>query len=377
MVMRGRRRWAALGAVVLVLGGGGGVAYALTRGSSSSSDDPTTTLVTVSSGPVQQSVTTTGTIKPAKDEDLSFTVSGTVTGVTATVGKRVAKGTVLATVDDTRLRSAVSTAQAAVTAARQELRAVAGQSATQVASARAQLASAQTDLANAKADFAAASLRAPFAGTVATVTIATGDVVGSEPSGAADSTTPSIRLISTDKWVVNASVGSADLAQLRRAQQAQITPSGTPRMIFGTISSVGIVATSSSSGSATFPVTIAVTGQPAGLYAGGSADVVLIVKQLAATLTVPTIAVHTLNGKTVVYRRVNSKRVTTEVTLGDSYGPSTVVTKGLASGDQVEITFARPTGGNGPSNKDRAPKGGLPPGGGPFSNDGGGTVVGK
>ena len=332
-----------LGTVVVLVGGGGGVAYALAGGSSPPPADTTT--VTVSKGTVQSTVTTTGTIEPKQDEDLSFGVSGTVTSVAVAVGQHVTKGAVLATVGSTTLRSAVTTAQAAVTAAEQELDAVADESDTQVAAAEAQLASARTELANAEDALAAASLTAPFTGTVAAVSMAVGDVVGNGNQAQGSSSTDSITLISTDVWIVKASVGSSDLARLKKGMQAQISPSGASERVFGTVSSIGIVADSSSSGStSTFPVVITVTGSPSGLYAGGSADVTLIVKQLFDVLTVPTMAISTVDGKTVVYRRVNGKRVATEVTLGDSYGASTVVTKGLTSGDEVEVTFARPTG---------------------------------
>lgn len=322
------------------------MAYALTRSPTAGTAGATTTTVTVSSGTVQSTVSTTGTIEPKQDEDLTFGVSGTVTSVPVSVGQKVAKGAVLATVGSATLQSAVTTAQAAVTAAEQQLSADSGASSTQVAAAEAQLAAARTDLANAEDDLAKASLTAPFAGTVADVALAVGDVVGSGSQGNNSASSSSgITLISTDSWIVNASVGSSDLAQLKKGMQAQITPSGASQRVFGTVSSIGIVASSSSGGtSATFPVVIGVTGSPTGLYAGGSADVSIIVKQLANVLTVPTLAISTVDGETVVYRRVNGARVKTPVTLGDSYGASTVVTKGLSNGDQVEITFARPTG---------------------------------
>jgi multidrug efflux pump subunit AcrA (membrane-fusion protein) len=372
------KRWIALGAVVIVVGGGGGVAYALTRSSSSSgSTPPTTTTVTVSKGTVQQSVTTTGTIEPKQDEDLSFGVSGRVTSVAAVVGKKVGKGTVLATLDSTTLQSAVTTKTAAVTAAELELSAVSGSSATQVAAAKAQLAQAENELTSAEDDLAAASLTAPFTGTVAAVDLAVGDVVGSSNPQGSGSTDGTITLITTDAWIVNASVGSADLAQLKKGQQAQITPTGATQKVFGTISSIGIVASSSSSGSATFPVVVSVTGSPTGLSAGGSADVVLVVRQLSDVLTVPTLAVSTSSdGTTQVTKVVNGKAVKTAVVLGDSYGASTVVTSGLSEGDTVQLTFARPaqrrtttgnsTGGNG------GPGGGFqgPPGGGTFQFSG-------
>ncbi len=159
-------------------------------------------------------------------------------------------------------------------------------------------------------------------------------------------------------------MGSSDLAQLTKGLQAQITPSGSSTMIFGTIASLGIVATSTSGGSATFPVVIDVTGSPTGLYAGGTADVALIVKQVPNVLTVPTQAVRTVNGATVVYQQVGGKRVTTPVTIGASYGATTEIKTGLKEGDQVEVSFGRPVGVRRTGTGGNQPPGGGPPGGG-------------
>ena len=353
----------AAGVTVLVIAGGATGAWALTRSGTSTS--PTTAVVTASVGTLQQTVTTTGTIEPAQDSDLTFSTGGTVTSVAASVGRKVAKGAVLATIDSSTQQTAVTTATAAVTAAEQELTAVASSSATQIAAANAQLASARTSLARAQDDLAATSLTAPFSGVVAAVDLAVGDSVGqSLGQSASGSTSSKITLITTNAWVVTAGVGSADLAQLKKGLQAVITPTGSTTRVFGTIASLGIVASSSTGGSATFPVVIDVTGSPAGLYAGSSADVSLIVAQLPDVLTIPTLAVHTVNGRTVVYQRISGKRVTTPVTVGTSYGASTEIRSGLKAGDQVEISFGgaggrltRRTGGGGTGNQNGPPAG--------------------
>jgi multidrug efflux pump subunit AcrA (membrane-fusion protein) len=170
-------------------------------------------------------------------------------------------------------------------------------------------------------------------------------------------------VISTTSWVVDASVGSADLPQLKKGLQAEITPSGSATKIFGTVKSVGIIASSSSSGSASFPVTIAVTGSPKGLYAGGGADVAIIVKQVENVLSVPTNAVHTEGGKTVVHQMKGGAQVSTPVKVGTTYGPSTQILSGLKAGDKVVGTTFRP-GGNRPSGGTGTRQGGGTGGGG-------------
>jgi len=163
--------------------------------------------------------------------------------------------------------------------------------------------------------------------------------------------------------VVEASVGSEDLPQLKKGMQAEITPTGSTTKVFGTVKTVGIVASSSSGGSASFPVTIAVTGSPKGLYAGGAATVSIIVKQVDNVLTVPTSAVHTENGKTVVHQMVSGAQVSTAVTVGTTYGAVTQILTGLKTGDKVVGTTFR-TGGNNPTGGTRTRQGGGTGGGG-------------
>jgi multidrug efflux pump subunit AcrA (membrane-fusion protein) len=367
--VRGRRQWAVLVALVVLICAGGGVAWAATRGKSTSTT--TTTTATVSSSTVSQSVTTTGTIEPAKEADLSFAVSGTVTSVPVSVGQKVTKGQVLARVGTTDLKSAVTLAEANLTAAEDSLSsAESGSSSAQVASAQAQVAQAKSNLSAAKTDLAEGALRSTITGTVASVGVNVGDSVGSgsssgsgssgsgsggsgnganssNSSGSSGSSSSSedIVVISTSSWVVDATVGSADLASIKKGLQAQITPTGATARVFGTVDSVGIVASSdSSSSSATFPVVVAVTGSPSGMYAGASANVTIIVKQVTGVLTVPTAALHSTGGKTFVYVMNGSKQVQTFVTVGTTYGPSTQVTAGLKSGDKVAVTRTTGTG---------------------------------
>lgn len=355
----GRRRWIVGGAVVVLALAGGTGAWAVTRSDGTSA---TVRTVAATSGTIRQTVTATGTIEPAREADLDVSAAGTVTSVRVTVGQRVAKGAVLATVSTGSLTADVATAKAALAAADEQLTSAQDDDASdvQVASAKAQVASATSRLAAARLSLAGATLRAPFAGTIATVGLAVGDVVGSSSGStsggastsgqsatgtASTSTSSQIVLISTSTWKVDASVGSADLASVRKGLQAQITPTGSATAVFGTVSSVGIVAASSTTGSATFPVSIAVTGTPTGLYAGGAASVSIVVKQVADVLTVPTAAIATEGGSTVVHQMKDGHQVSTKVVLGTVYGASTQIRSGIAIGAEVVLTTVGPGAG--------------------------------
>jgi macrolide-specific efflux system membrane fusion protein len=371
--------------------GAGGAAWAATR--SSSSDGSTSILATASSGTIRQTVSATGTIAPKREADLNFAVSGEVTSVSATVGAKVAKGAALARVDRVALRIDLEAAEAAVTAAKSQLSDDEDSDAADAAlrSDEANLRSMRASLAQAKEALADATLRSTISGTVASVDLAVGDQVSGSSSpassdSAADSSTPSssaqIVVISTDEFVVNASVGSSDLASVTKGLQAEITPTGATEAIFGTVSSVGMVAESSTSGSSTFPVVIDVTGKVSDVYAGSSAAVSIVVKQLQNVLTVPTAAVSSSNGASTVTVVKNGKQHKTKVTLGVVYGQQTQILKGISAGDQVLVTTVRPrsttTGGNGGETRDfggfgngQAPPGNFVPG----TTPGGATVV--
>jgi multidrug efflux pump subunit AcrA (membrane-fusion protein) len=370
---------------LLVIGGGAG--WAATRSSSSPAAAPT--LVSATSSTIRDSVSAAGTLAPAHRADLSFAVSGTVISLPVAAGDQVRAGAILATVSSTSLASAVTSALANMNATQDQLTAQqgAGSSAVQIASTQAQLADAQGKLTDARTALTAASMVSPIAGTVAQVNIAIGDKVGnassagasssaagtssSASSAASSSSTAQIVVISTTSWVVQASVGSTDLPKLKKGLQAEITPTGSATKIFGTVKSIGIVASSSSSGSATFPVTIIVTGSPKGLYAGGAADVVIIVKQLDNLLTVPTNALHTESGKTVVHQMSNGAQVSTPVKVGTTYGAVTQILSGLKAGDKVVGTafrFGGSTGGT--RTRPASGPGGGGAGGGGFGGGG-------
>jgi membrane fusion protein, macrolide-specific efflux system len=110
---------------------------------------------------------------------------------------------------------------------------------------------------------------------------------------------------------------------------------------------------------------IAVTGSPTGMYAGASATVSIIVKQVPDVLTVPTAALHSAGGRTFVYQTKGGKQVKTYVTVGTTYGPSTQITAGLKSGDQVSVTTTTGTrGGTGTTNRNGTTRQGQFGGGG-------------
>jgi macrolide-specific efflux system membrane fusion protein len=271
----------------------------------------------------------------------------------------VKKGQKLAVVDDSDLADAVALAKANLTTARANLSDVYDNSGSSAAitSAKAQVTSAKAALAQANTNLDDAVLRSPIGGTVASVNIEDGDTVtgsGSSGSGSNSSnsangsntstaSTAQFVVISTSTWKLEGSVGSADLASLKAGQAVAVTTDATTDKLTGTVASVGIVATSTSDGAATFPIVINLAGTHKDLYSGTTASAVITTGSYPDVLTVPTAAIRTENSKTVVTKVTGTTTATTEVTIGKVFGNSTEIKSGLAEGDSVQITFTRPT----------------------------------
>ena len=306
-------------------------------------------------GTIRQSITSTGTIAPAEQDAVNFTVPGKVTRVAVTAGQRVRAGTVLATIDTATLTANLAQAQATLATAQAKVAADNADSsttATQLAADTAAATSAQGQVTAAQQAMSAATLTSPIAGVVAEVNLTAGEQVGTSSGGsgsatsggsgggtggsssgtggsgsggsnsASSSSTDQFLVISTTSWVVNATVDSTGVGLIAPGDQAQIVPGSSPSMVYGTIASVGVMATTSS-GVATFPVVISVTGNPSGLHAGDTATVSLIYRQLSGVLVVPTAAVHTVGGQRVVYLVSGGKQVNHPVGVGLSSGGST------------------------------------------------------
>ncbi|HJQ42385.1 MAG TPA: biotin/lipoyl-binding protein [Jatrophihabitantaceae bacterium] len=387
-----RKPWVS-GAVagVVVLGGGGATWWAVSDGSPASAET-SYRLVAASTGTIKQSVSSTGTVEPADQESLNFAASGQVTSVRVAAGATVRKGQVLGTIDSASLAAALAEAEATLASDQARLESDQEQSAdaTQVAADQAAVTAAQGQVDSARSAMSGATLRSPIDGIVASVDVAVGDQVtgGSGGSGGggnnngsngSDSgSTANFVVVGTTSWIVTASVDDTQVGLLKKGNQAEITTDGGQR-VYGTITSVGLIA-SSTSGSATFPVTVKVTGNPSGLHAGATATVSLVYKQLTNVLTVPALAVHVGNSGSYVEQLVGGKRVRRSVTTGLSSGGQTQIVSGLKEGDQVVVDIPQLTNRSGSTRGGNGGKGGfgeLPGGGVVNGNFPGGAVIDK
>jgi len=382
------RRRSILAFVALVVVGAGigaGVTTLLTSKSSSAAPTITTTtsVQTVSTGTITKTVSSSGTIEPASTADLNFGSSGKVTAVNVSVGQTVTAGQALAIIDDASLSASLAQAQATLASDQAQLSTDQSDSATsaQIASDNAQIASAKTQVTSAQTSLNDATLTSTIAGTVAAVNLTLGQqVTGSSASSGASSSgssgsgssslgasstgtsaaSPSsansssssaastsssssaqIEVVSTGSYIVNGTVNATDVGQVKVGDQATLTGTGASSNVYGTVASVGLLATTTS-GVSSFPVVIDVTGSPSGLYGGASATISIITQELQGVIVVPTTAIHYSGNNTTVTVDYDGSKVTRTVTIGAASGSDTQVTSGLAVGDKIyvtEITF--------------------------------------
>lgn len=362
------RTWVAGGLAVLAVGAGTGAWVLRDDGGKRASKAVAT--VSVGTGGVTAAVAATGTVQPAATRTLSFAVDATVKAVGVRAGSRVAKGAVLASVDDTTASDAVvdakdslSEAEDQLTAAKSAAAAATATTAVEAARAAAPVAAAATSssggagnaagqggvagsspgedaifaaqkqvnqaryaLAEARIALAGTTIKAPIAGTV----MAVAGKVGTDVRKGATFVT----LADTNAMRVSAAFPEADAGSLAVGQAAKVTLADRVGEAFpATVVQVSPVGVADST-LVTYGVVLVFAKQPAGLLAGQSAAVEVTTDWVAETLRVPSTAVHDAGGGTGTVRVAGAdtaRRVGVGL-RGDQY---TQITSGLTAGELV------------------------------------------
>lgn len=367
LLRRTRPRTRVVAGAVLVLLIAGGVYWFVVRDASAASSvaAATSRSVAASLTTLEKSVSATGTLTPTVQEDVSFAASGTVTAVAVAAGQQATAGQTLATIDTLTLNADLLAAKATLATAEAKLSdSEDADDGTDAATAQIAANAAQVDVAQAAVDAATeamadATLTAPVAGLLTEVNVTVGQAVTASPSSSGGSgaagamtgasttattaSTAQFLIVGTDSWEVDVTVDDADVALIAVADQAEITLDGADAAIFGTVQEIGLISTSSE-GVAGYPVVIAVTGSPDGLYDGVSADVAIVYERRTDVLTVPSGAVRTVDGESVVTQAGDDgEEVTTVVTVGETVGEVTEIVSGLVEGDEVLVAVVQTT----------------------------------
>ena len=450
-------RWSVAAVLVAALVGGTAWSF-LGRGDSSEATDAVAgaQLLEVTSGTFGETVSAEGTVEAAETEELAFTSSGTVTAVNVAAGDTVTAGQVLATIDSAELESALAAAQADLADAEAELDTAeqSGSSDEQLDLAEASVATAQDAVESAFEALAGATLSASVDGLVTSVDLTVGEDLGASGTGGttvtgsgtgsgltssqlgtsdtaagaaapgentAAASDPQIQIVSAGDFLVDLSVGTADVDLIEVGQEVTLSIStdsdavetrpggfgfgsgggvpggfgaggvggapganttqngdGAPTETTAALTAVGTVSEVSgvadaSSGVATFTVSVAFSDDSGDIWAGSSATAEINVGARQDVTQVSSAAVSTTDGvSTVTVALEGTLEGATEereVVTGETSGRVTEIIEGLRPGDQViveNLSFAGGRlGGSAPGGRE-IPEGFEPPAGGGF-----------
>ena len=161
-------------------------------------------------------------------------------------------------------------------------------------------------------------------------------------------------------------VNDTDVALIQPGDQVEMTSDNLTGTVFGVVRTVGPLSTST--GVASYPVVVDVTGDTSKLHDGISVNASIVYERRSNVLTIPTAAITKSADGTATVTKVaaDGSLSTVKVTTGESSGSQTEITAGLSEGDQVQvITYTRTsTGSTGNNQNQQGFPGGNFPGGG-------------
>lgn len=315
---------------------------------------------------LQNSVTATGTIEAVTSVTVGTQVSGIVNKLYVDYNSQVKKGQVIAELDKTNLLSELNTAKANLASAQSSLNYQAANmeryktlykkglvSADEYENAlltyrqaKEQVASSKENVQRAQTNLGYATITSPIDGTVISKSVEEGQTV------AASFNTPELFTIAKDltNMQVVANVDEADIGGVKEGDRVTFTVDAYPDDTFeGTVKQVRLEATTTNN-VVTYEVVISAPNADLKLKPGLTANVTIYTQERSGVLAVankalrftPTketvgkdMKVVDCKGKNKVWTLNGNTLTAHPVTIGQSDGINTEITKGLKQGDKI------------------------------------------
>lgn len=331
-----RRRTFVVNAVLGILLVAGGITAYLMLTAGKPATATTLRTVAVARGMVTATVSADGSVESATSMTADFATPGTVTAIKVKVGDVVASGQTLATVDATDVQADLTAAKRNRTSARDALdRAEAGGNADAIASAQDQLDQAEANVAAAQRKVDGTVLKAPMAGTVVAVNGSIG--------GSSNVQSGFVQLADLAHLQIKASVPEADATRLKVGQAATVTWNAlTDARVTGRVAAISPTAAAGNN-VVQYPITVSLDSAPAEARLGQSVKLTVTVDEVQDAIYVPAAAVRTAGNRTTVVVVKDGKEETRVVQIGLKGDSFTVITSGLAVGEQVVLATASGT----------------------------------
>lgn len=315
---------------------------------------------------LQNSVTATGTIEAVTSVTVGTQESGIVNKLYVDYNSQVKKGQVIAELDKTNLLSELNTAKANLASAQSSLNYQAANmeryktlykkglvSADEYENAlltyrqaKEQVASSKENVQRAQTNLGYATITSPIDGTVISKSVEEGQTV------AASFNTPELFTIAKDltNMQVVANVDEADIGNVKEGDRVTFTVDAYPDDTFeGTVKQVRLEATTTNN-VVTYEVVISAPNADLKLKPGLTANVTIYTQERSGVLAVANKALRftptketvgkdmkivDCKGKNKVWTLNGNTLTAHPVTIGQSDGINTEITKGLKQGDKI------------------------------------------
>lgn len=315
---------------------------------------------------LQNSVTATGTIEAVTSVTVGTQVSGIVNKLYVDYNSQVKKGQVIAELDKTNLLSELNTAKANLASAQSSQNYQAANmeryktlykkglvSADEYENAlltyrqaKEQVASSRENVQRAQTNLGYATITSPIDGTVISKSVEEGQTV------AASFNTPELFTIAKDltNMQVVANVDEADIGNVKEGDRVTFTVDAYPDDTFeGTVKQVRLEATTTNN-VVTYEVVISAPNADLKLKPGLTANVTIYTQERSGVLAVANKALRftptketvgkdmkivDCKGKNKVWTLNGNTLTAHPVTIGQSDGINTEITKGLKQGDKI------------------------------------------
>lgn len=315
---------------------------------------------------LQNSVTATGTIEAVTSVTVGTQVSGIVNKLYVDYNSQVKKGQVIAELDKTNLLSELNTAKANLASAQSSLNYQTANmeryktlykkglvSADEYENAlltyrqaKEQVASSKENVQRAQTNLGYATITSPIDGTVISKSVEEGQTV------AASFNTPELFTIAKDltNMQVVANVDEADIGNVKEGDRVTFTVDAYPDDTFeGTVKQVRLEATTTNN-VVTYEVVISAPNADLKLKPGLTANVTIYTQERSGVLAVANKALRftptketvgkdmkivDCKGKNKVWTLNGNTLTAHPVTIGQTDGINTEITKGLKQGDKI------------------------------------------
>ncbi len=275
----------------------------------------------------------TGRLQPVDEVTIVPKAMGNVTGVNVELGQKVAKGTVLFTIDNTLVATTYNTAKASYLDAQTNLSRMETLYKEGAVSLQ-QYEQAKTAYTAAKDGYTAASdgvsnytVTAPIDGYITSINVA----VGSMASQAA----PAATIANIDKLEIETSLSETMINKIKVGDKVDVlVSSASDKPFTGTVTALS---PAPATGSLTYPMKVTLDNANTEVKPGMFAEVVITSDKTAGVIALPSNAVIVKSSKTVVATIEDKKVVFKEVVVGVDNGTLAEIKSGIKAGDTVVI----------------------------------------